>query len=95
MSALALLKIAMHATKGGDIEIMGLMQGRVVGDTMIVLDAFALPVEGTETRVNAGNEASEYTGSYLDMSEQVGRKDHVCGWYHSHPGTYFILLTRS
>lgn len=29
------------------------MQGKVQGDTFIVLDSFALPVEGTETRVNA------------------------------------------
>jgi COP9 signalosome complex subunit 5 len=53
MSALALLKIAIHARSGGSLEVMGLMQGKVEGDTFIVLDAFALPVEGTETRVNA------------------------------------------
>ena len=35
-------------------------QGKVVGDAFIVLDAFALPVEGTETRVNAQAEAYEY-----------------------------------
>jgi hypothetical protein len=29
------------------------MQGKVQGDTFIVIDSFALPVEGTETRVNA------------------------------------------
>lgn len=32
---------------------MGLMQGKVQGDTFVVIDSFALPVEGTETRVNA------------------------------------------
>jgi len=36
---------------------MGLMQGKIDGDTMIVMDAFALPVEGTETRVNAEHQA--------------------------------------
>jgi hypothetical protein len=35
---------------------MGLMMGKVEGDTMIVMDSFALPVEGTETRVNAATE---------------------------------------
>ncbi len=30
-----------------------MMQGKIVGDTFIVIDSFALPVEGTETRVNA------------------------------------------
>ena len=35
------------------LEVMGLLQGKVDGDTMWVMDSFALPVEGTETRVNA------------------------------------------
>jgi hypothetical protein len=34
-------------------QVMGLMQGKVQGDTFVVIDSFALPVEGTETRVNA------------------------------------------
>mmetsp|Transcript_35972 Transcript_35972/g.26718 ORF Transcript_35972/g.26718 Transcript_35972/m.26718 type:complete len:123 (+) Transcript_35972:32-400(+) len=60
ISACALIKMVMHARSGGDIEVMGLMQGKVKGDTFFVMDAFALPVVGTETRVNAGNEANEY-----------------------------------
>lgn len=36
ISALALIKMVMHAQSGGNIEIMGLMQGKVVGDSMIV-----------------------------------------------------------
>ena len=59
ISALALLKMVVHARAGGTIEIMGLMQGKVEGDSMIVMDAFALPVEGTETRVNAAADAYE------------------------------------
>lgn len=50
---------------------MGLMQGRVQGDSLIVMDSFALPVQGTETRVNAGNEALEYMVQYLEGSEKV------------------------
>jgi len=38
--------MAMHCRSGGDIEVMGLMQGKVAGDTFIVIDTFALPVEG-------------------------------------------------
>ena len=57
ISAVALIKMVMHAKSGGDIEVMGLMQGYPVGDTMYVMDAFGLPVEATETRVNAGKEA--------------------------------------
>ncbi|KAJ3282102.1 COP9 signalosome complex subunit 5a, partial [Rhizoclosmatium sp. JEL0117] len=55
----------MHARSGGSIEVMGLMQGKVVGDQMIVMDAFALPVEGTETRVNAAQEGYEYMVDYV------------------------------
>lgn len=50
---------------------MGLMQGRVQGDTLIILDSFALPVQGTETRVSAGNEALEYMAQYIESSEKV------------------------
>jgi hypothetical protein len=52
--------MAMHAKSGGNLEIMGMLQGKVHQDTFIVIDVFALPVEGTETRVNAQAEAYEY-----------------------------------
>jgi len=86
MSALALLKMVMHARAGGNIEVMGLMQGKLDGDTMIVMDAFALPVEGTETRVSAQEDAYAYMFSYQDLIRKVGRLENVIGWYHSHPG---------
>ncbi|KAK9075771.1 hypothetical protein SSX86_004100 [Deinandra increscens subsp. villosa] len=44
--------MVVHARSGGTIEVMGLMQGKTDGDAIIVMDDFALPVEGTETRVN-------------------------------------------
>ncbi len=31
ISAVALIKMVMHARKGGDLEVMGLMQGKVKG----------------------------------------------------------------
>ncbi|KAI8069922.1 JAB1/Mov34/MPN/PAD-1 ubiquitin protease-domain-containing protein [Gongronella butleri] len=86
ISAIALIKMVMHARSGGNIEVMGLMQGKIMGDTMVVMDAFALPVEGTETRVNAQNEAYEYMVTYMEQAKQVGRMENVIGWYHSHPG---------
>lgn len=86
ISAVALVKMTMHARSGGSLEIMGLMQGYTTGDTIIVTDAFRLPVEGTETRVNAQNEANEYIVSYLELCRQQGRQENVVGWYHSHPG---------
>ena len=50
---------------------MGLMQGKVVGNSLVIMDSFALPVQGTETRVNAANEANEYMVEYLESSKAV------------------------
>ena len=69
ISALALLKMAMHAKSGGNIEIMGMLYGKIQGDTFIVIDAFALPVEGTETRVNAQAEAYEYMVDFAETNK--------------------------
>lgn len=74
-----------HGTKGGIIEVMGYLRGKVAGDTFYIMDAYPLPVEGTETRVNAGNEALEYTGKFEDLNEIIKRKENVVGWYHTHP----------
>ena len=86
ISAVALLKMVMHARSGGHLEVMGLMQGKISGDTFIVTDAFRLPVEGTETRVNAGDEANEYIVNYLQACRDSGKEENAVGWYHSHPG---------
>lgn len=86
ISAVALLKMVMHARSGGNIEVMGLMQGKIEGDTFVVTDAFRLPVEGTETRVNAADEANEYMAQYITSCRDNGRMENVVGWYHSHPG---------
>lgn len=87
VSAVALIKMVMHARSGGSIEVMGLMQGYTDGDTIVVTDAFGLPVEGTETRVNAQDDANEYMVEYLQLSRDQGsREENVVGWYHSHPG---------
>ena len=87
ISALALLKMTTHARSGGSIEIMGLMVGYVSGTSIIITDALRLPVEGTETRVNAQSEADEYMVNYLTASrEGGGRPENAVGWYHSHPG---------
>eukprot|EP00922_Rhytidocystis_sp_ex-Travisia-forbesii_P055660 GHVS01082439.1.p1 GENE.GHVS01082439.1~~GHVS01082439.1.p1 ORF type:complete len:331 (+),score=46.93 GHVS01082439.1:61-1053(+) len=86
VSAVAILKMVTHAHSGGNIEIMGLMQGRVESGCFVITDSFPVPVEGTETRVNAGEEAMEYMVTFQECSEQMGRPDNICGWYHSHPG---------
>jgi len=73
ISSVALIKMVMHARSGGIYEIMGLMQGKidVATRSLVVMDAFALPVQGTETRVNAQNEAYEYMIQFKEASEQV------------------------
>lgn len=86
ISATALLKMVMHARSGGSLEVMGLMQGYILPNTFVVTDAFRLPVEGTETRVNAQDEANEYMVSYLQSCRDAGRMENAVGWYHSHPG---------
>jgi COP9 signalosome complex subunit 5 len=86
ISALALLKMVMHARSGGTLEVMGLLLGKVDGNTMLVMDSFALPVEGTETRVNAQAQAYEYMTAYIEAAKLVGRLENAIGWYHSHPG---------
>ena len=80
------MKMAKHADDGGNIEVMGLMQGTIQNNSMIVFDAFSLPVEGTETRVNAQEEGYEYMVAYMEKIKASGRTDNVVGWYHSHPG---------
>ena len=62
---------AIHARSGVPYEIMGIMQGKVVGNALVIVDSFALPVQGTETRVNAQNEANEYMVQYVQGSERV------------------------
>ena len=76
----------MHARSGGALEVMGIMQGYVDGTALVVTDAFRLPVEGTETRVNAQSDADEYLVEYLSLCRDESRQENVIGWYHSHPG---------
>lgn len=63
--------MVMHARSGGTLEVMGLLLGKVDGNMMLVMDSFALPVEGTETRVNAQAQAYEYMSSYITSAKQV------------------------
>lgn len=86
ISAVALIKMAMHARSGGSIEVMGSMQGKVAEHSFIVVDVFPLPVEGTETRVNAGQEGTEFLVTYSTECPNVARRENIIGWYHSHPG---------
>jgi COP9 signalosome complex subunit 5 len=83
----ALINMLEHSKSGGAIEVMGLLQGKVRDSIFYISDCFRLPVEGTETRVNAGESANEYMVQYIDQNDETQfTNDSVCGWYHSHPG---------
>ncbi|KAL3229248.1 COP9 signalosome complex subunit 5 [Nakaseomyces bracarensis] len=91
ISRLASCKILEHSVKGGNIEVMGMLLGNIIGDTFIIFDCFELPVEGTETTVNAHLESYEFMVQYYN--EMVEKSDtmneeklNIIGWYHSHPG---------
>jgi proteasome lid subunit RPN8/RPN11 len=75
-----------HARSGVPHEIMGLMQGKVVGSSLVIMDSFALPVQGTETRVNAANEANEYMVEYLESSKAVRA-------FATHPPVRYLFLS--
>lgn len=78
--------MVMHARSGGSLEVMGLMLGKIEAHTFVITDAFRLPVEGTETRVNAQDEANEYMVEFLSRAREQGQAENAVGWYHSHPG---------
>jgi len=93
ISGIALLKMVLHARQGlsqvpgqdPDFEVMGLMLGKVQGDTIIVMDSFAV-CQGNEVRVNAGVADYEFMVQYTEGLKMVGKNEGVVGWYHSHPG---------
>ncbi|CEP64640.1 COP9 signalosome catalytic subunit RRI1 LALA0_S12e03532g [Lachancea lanzarotensis] len=87
LSKQASYKILQHAVNGKDAEIMGMLVGTVQTRNVVVYDSYALPVEGTETRVNAQLESYEYMVQYMnEVYDSRPEKFHIVGWYHSHPG---------
>ena len=61
---------------------MGLLQGKVLNRAFVVMDTFALPVQGTETRVNAAQEADGYMIAHRDGSQLVSlpRSETIGRW---------------
>ena len=56
-----------------------------MGDTIIVMDTFGV-LKGSEDRVNGGTVDFEFMVQYTECAAQVGKNEHVVGWYPSHPG---------
>jgi COP9 signalosome complex subunit 5 len=68
--------------------VMGLMLGRPdphSPTTLIVTDAFPLPIEGFETRVIADDQAVVNHMISLNECLERTRNERFMGWYHSHP----------
>lgn len=97
-----------HTRAGGIYEVMGTMTGKVDVEsrTIYIMDAYALPVEGTETRVNAGDEAYEFMVEWQESSKKVnvlfslaalsypffvGRALRECNWLVSLPSRLWLL----
>jgi len=93
ISAIAVLKMLIHARDGlseipgkdRDVEVMGLLLGKLEEHTIVVTDVFGV-LKGNEVRVQAGVEDYEYMVQYTTAIEKIGKLEGVVGWYHSHPG---------
>jgi COP9 signalosome complex subunit 5 len=97
ISPTAIIKIMKHCqsgvekgiVKGGNpIEVMGMLLGRpdpITKNTLIVTDAYPLPIEGFETRVIADDEHVINHMIALGESIELTRYERFMGWYHSHP----------
>lgn len=97
VSPSAIMKMVMHCARGVEkgiaqggnpIEVMGLLLGRpdpLHPTTLIVTDAFPLPIEGFETRVIADDENVVNHMINLNESLERSRNEKFMGWYHSHP----------
>ena len=69
---------------------MGLLQGKVVGESIVVMDSFALPVQGTETRVNAQEAANEYMVEYISASDKARNIYHKTARTTARTDFYFL-----
>lgn len=97
LSPSAVTKMVMHCARGvkkgiaqggNPIEVMGLLLGRPDPESpksLIVTDAFPLPIEGFETRVIADDQ--DVVNHMINLTERLEhtRKEKFMGWYHSHP----------
>lgn len=93
LSPSAVMKMMMHCQsgvkkgidKGGNpIEVMGLLMGRPDHETpktLVITDAFPLPIEGFETRVIADDQ--DVVNHMIALGEclERTRKEKFMGWY--------------
>jgi len=90
ISSFALHKMMLSAFQS-EKEKMGILTGTVETNSFIIFDAYLLPVEGTETRVNAGEDADAYRIRIMDLLSHFKTDERIIGWWHSHPGLHPFL----
>jgi len=66
-------------------EVMGYLQGKVVGDTFVILDSFPVNAKYSEVAVEIDGRAAAQMIVQNEMSSAVDRTESVRGWYHTHP----------
>jgi COP9 signalosome complex subunit 5 len=103
ISALAVLKMAMHAKTGQGkkglissdannwVEVMGLLQGYFYENTFVVTDSFGVPVEASEVECAMTDRSIQHMLAHISYGERCGRAEGCVGWYHSHPGLTCFL----
>uniref|UniRef100_A0A1I7XRS6 COP9 signalosome complex subunit 5 n=1 Tax=Heterorhabditis bacteriophora TaxID=37862 RepID=A0A1I7XRS6_HETBA len=74
ISAVALLKMVMHARRGGNLEVIFLFDRLFILNVNCDLFLFSI------------SPAYEYMSVFTDLCDSEGKKEKVVGWYHSHPG---------
>ena len=89
ISKLALDKTVEHAKSGGQEEVVGVLIGRVVGQTIVVEDAITGRIESTATRAILPPETIAKIADDIIKQRVQGN---IVGWYHSHPG-YGIFMS--
>ena len=77
----------MHARSGGTLEVMGMLLGKIDGENMIVMDSFALPVEGTGKQSRSRTDSLRFLWVHTSLR---GRNSREC---RDH-GTVLSLLKK-
>lgn len=83
ISATAIEKIKEHANKNINKEVIGLLIGRMEGNTLIVEDSVTGEIVSERTRALI---VPETIAKIADEIVSGKIKGNVVGWYHSHPG---------
>jgi len=75
-------KVAEHAQSGGYREVVGVLIGRVVDQTIVIEDAVSGGIESTQTRAKLPPETMAKIADDIVKQRIQGN---IVGWYHSHP----------